>query len=86
MAKLKELDKIIRFGTKVRIIEQITEVFADHEKDKVVYETKATGYQYGEFRYIEKYANYKVCMISQDRGFVEIYIWHPVAMEDENKY
>lgn len=86
MAKLKELVRTIRFGTKVRIIEQITEVLADHKKDKIVYETKADGYQYGEYRYIEKYANYKVCMIAQNKDFVEIYIWHPVKMEDENKY
>ena len=82
MAKLKELDRIIRFGTKVRIIEQLEEIFPNREHDKVVYETKADGYQYGEFRNLEQYANHKVCMIAQNKDLVEIYIWHPVALED----
>lgn len=82
MAILRELDRIIRFCTKVKIIEQETDIFPNHSKDKMIYETKEDGYQYGEFRYLVDYEDYQVCMIAQNDGFVEIYICHPIQEEN----
>lgn len=71
--KLLNITDIIKFGTKVEIIQQDAYHLANRKNDKSIYVND--DYQYGNHREIEEFANYDVRMITSKDNYLTIYVY-----------
>lgn len=70
--KLRDITNIIKFGTKVEIIQQDHYHFPDRKNDFPLIVNP--DFQYGNHRAIEDYADYDVRMITCKDNYLTIYI------------
>lgn len=68
---LRDVTKLIKFGSRVRIILQERDLFPDEANDELIWEDY---YDYKSSNDFYEYRDYKVRMFAENEEYFEIYI------------